>query len=264
MERTTWPRPNLTLSFLRWGHSFSQVQQRSFSHILWSLWPLKLLPPRKGASALSHNLRVLSLLETDYGRGRNASVRGPESEGRGIQLHSPLGRHSPGGQESWLLVAASGSVTYLLERLFELVWKYITCPGRRSSDQHLHCATNSVNQLWILVVWQNFSKQNTIFLPLTPILVEKTHFMIPKLSTEKTFWFFTNSQVFLWPHSITKFSPTAYGKTWKVTTSAVKVMAMTATQTFFCCTVIFYTEVFNFWSKVTYFYKQKHFHTLNA
>lgn len=229
MERTTWPRCRLNLSILRWGHSFSQVQQRSFSHILWSLWPLKLLPPGKAASALSHNQGVLRLLETDYGIGRNAGVKGPEDEGRGIQLHSPLGRCSPGGQESWLPVAASGSLTYLLERLFELVWKYITFPGTGSSDQHLHCATNSVNQTWITVVWQNFSKQNTIFLLLTPILVEKTHFMIPEFSTEKTFWFFTNLQFFLWPHSFTKFSPTTYGKTQKVRTFAAKVIAATVT-----------------------------------
>lgn len=91
--------------------------------------------------------------------------------------------------------------------------------------------------------------------------------MIPEFSKGQTFCFLINSQVFLWPNSVKMFSLTTYGKTLKVTDFSVKVKAVTAHRHFSCSTVIFYTEVFYFWSKVTCFYKwkqQKHFHTLSA
>lgn len=52
---------------------------------------------------------MLSLLETQNGRRRNAAVKGPEG---GIQLRNALGRHSPGEQESGLLVTTPNTVMY--------------------------------------------------------------------------------------------------------------------------------------------------------
>lgn len=75
---------------------------------------------------------MLSLLETQNGRRRNAAVKGSEG---GIQLRNALGRHSPGGQESGLLVTTPNTVMYPLERLFEPEQKW-TCSGTGTSDQH--------------------------------------------------------------------------------------------------------------------------------
>lgn len=188
---------------------------------------------------------VLSLLETDNSRGRNASVKWLEGRQRGIQLHTPTTWHSPEGQDSWLLAAASSIVLYPLERLFELKWKW-TCPGIGSWDQHLCYTINRVNHPQIMVVWQNFSKLwyfyffklrffSTFIFTFNTHFRLKAHFVIPEFST---FWFFPDSQVFLWPHWITEFSPMTYRKTLEVTTFAVKVMAVTATQTF-CVVLLF-------------------------
>lgn len=90
--------------------------------------------------------------------------------------------------------------------------------------------------------------------------------MIPKFSKGKTFCFLINKLFFSFP--LAQFSQNVFSNNlWKNPKShsfCCQSQGGDSAQTFFCCTVIFYTEVFHFWSKVTCFCKwkqQKHFHT---
>lgn len=113
------------IHFLRYSKGFLAM-----AYSLHGLWSSCL--PRRGSLAPSYRQGMLSLLETQNGRRRNATAKGPEW---GIQLHNALGRHSLGGQESGLLVTTPSTVMHPLERLFELELKW-TCPGTGISHQH--------------------------------------------------------------------------------------------------------------------------------